>query len=50
MTYIRRDEIYHAKAYFNCDYGYDRYGVESVTCETSGNWSDDPATCDGIYH
>ena len=35
-----------ATATFYCDYGYDLIG--NITCQSSGNWSGSPPTCEGL--
>ena len=32
-------------ASFSCNYGYSRSGLESLTCQTSGNWNQEIPTC-----
>ena len=34
-------------AIYYCDYGYDLIGDGTVTCQSSGNWSGSPPTCEG---
>ena len=48
-TNVRINGVFRDEANFLCHYGYHRYGVESVICQASGKWSDDPPICDGIF-
>ena len=36
-------------ASFSCNSGYYQNGVNSATCETSGNWNKEIPTCEGFY-
>ena len=34
-------------ATYFCDYGYELIGDGTVACQSSGNWSGSPPTCEG---
>lgn len=39
----------HSQARFACMEGFNLVGPEEITCTASGDWSENPPHCEGIY-
>ncbi len=37
------------EATYSCDEGYNLAGMETRSCQDSGSWSGEPATCESTY-
>ncbi|XP_066265899.1 CUB and sushi domain-containing protein 3-like [Branchiostoma lanceolatum] len=44
-TYMSNGSVYQDVVNFTCHVGYERQGLENITCKADGTWSDYPPTC-----